>query len=145
MERSSARTTKRRCGTSPRIIVLLVISVFTVLVCADPALANDGAPLLGKWTEKLSHGGQMLVEFTETSMSFTPVDAAGGHPKPANTAQVTFKNLGKSEGSESVAIDIKDPKGGPSSGILAIIKSRDELVLDFPGLGAHVLKRSNDR
>jgi hypothetical protein len=105
------------------------------------ALANDGAQLLGKWVEHLSNGGKTIVDFTETSISFTPIDASGTTVRPTNNSEVTFRKLGTGALDASISIDFKDKNGKPSGGILAVVKSEDEVVLDFPSVGTHLLRR----
>lgn len=121
------------------------IAVITLALWTQATFANDGASLLGKWVENLSNGGTMSVEFTETTLSFTALDASGTTVKPTNTAEVTFRELEKSDAGESISIDFKDKNGQPSGGIIAIVKSQNEIVLDFPGVGVHLLKRAKLR
>jgi hypothetical protein len=106
------------------------------------APASDGVQLLGKWTENFPNGKKMLVEFTDKTMSFTPVDQSGKAVKSVNTANVTFKKLEKSDKGEMISIKVTDKDGKPAGGFFALIKSADEVVLDMPGAGAYFLRRA---
>jgi hypothetical protein len=135
-----SQNTQNLVSTVVRRVGIAIITLF--LWSQATFAANNGVQLLGKWVENLSNGGTMIVEFTETTLSFTPIDASGRTLKPTNTSEVTFKQLGISDAGESISITFKDKNGNPSGGILAIVKSENKIVLDFPGVGVHLLTRA---
>ena len=122
-------------------LLLATIAGFSFLSFA--ALADVGNPLIGKWVEKFANGASMQTEFTTTSISSTPMDAAGKPSGSTITAQVTYKNLGHNEKmGDGYSIDFVTPDGKPAGpGIMGYLKTPDALELDFPSASTHNLKR----
>jgi hypothetical protein len=107
----------------------LVFSAFCAW--ASAAAASDPNQIIGKWIERFPNGSGMVTEFTATTISSFGVDASGKQGAPPQTTKVTYKDLGDS-------IGVNFAGGG---GILVLVKGPNNIVLDFPGMGAHQLMR----
>ena len=78
----------------------------------------------------------MVVQFTDATMSFSRADGSGQIvPDSTHSAHVHYRKLDK-----SIGIDFDEPGGG---GILAVPESPTQILLDFPGMGAHHLVKVN--
>jgi hypothetical protein len=96
------------------------------------ARAGDPNTIFGRWIEKFPNGAGMVTDFTLQSMQSYSVDPAGKRLKDVGKFAVSYRNLGRS----TIAIDFQ---GG--GGVMVLVKDRDTIILDFPGMGAHTLKR----
>jgi hypothetical protein len=106
-------------------------------VCAGNAYAADPNSIFGRWIEKLPNRTGIVTEFKPQSIESYSVDRAGHRVKEVGNFSVSYLNLSLS------TIGVVFPGGGRS--ILILVKSRDTIVLDFPGMGAHTLKRLSSR
>jgi hypothetical protein len=107
---------------------------------ASAASADAGAPLLGKW-EQYFPRGKIEVEFTKTTITFTLADQNGVTSSAGNSVDVTaYKQLEKNDKDQLISIDVKNKSGG-STAALVIVRSKDAILLDFPGIGGYSLTR----
>jgi hypothetical protein len=104
----------------------------TLLALAGQTLAADPAMLMGKWLEKFANGSGMVTEFTASTLSYYPVDAAGKPTEAARQNEITYLDLDK----ETVRINLQ---GGGS--ISVSVKDAKHIVLDYGGAGLHRLVR----
>ena len=75
-------------------------------------------------------------------MSFFPVDANGKPTATANKIETSYRSLGRSrDGTETFGIELKNPDGKVGPSMMAFVKDRNNVVLDFPGMGATRLTR----
>jgi hypothetical protein len=107
-------------------------------VIADPALAQSTLlpkdnVLIGTWREQLKLGS-MIVEFTDSTMSFSSADRSGQLiSNSTHVAHVHYRKL-----DQTIAIDFDEQGGG---GFLAAPQDATHILLDFPGMGAHHLEK----
>src|SRR5579883_209542 len=113
-----------------RLLLLCGLCLLT-----NEATAADPNQIIGQWIERFANGNGIVTEFAADTISSRPVDAAGKSlpssslPPPM---KVTYKDLGH----DAVGIDF-----GGGGGIMVFIKGPNTIVLDFPGMGAHLLTR----
>jgi hypothetical protein len=119
-----------RVQTLMRLLALTA----TLLLYAVAASAADPNPILGQWIERFPNGRGMVTEFKPDSMESYIVDPSGKRLKDVGNFSVTYKNLDPS----TIGINFK---GG--GGVMVIIKDSDTLILDFPGMGDHTLKKQS--
>jgi hypothetical protein len=111
-----------------------MLAICALLALTTEANAADPNQLIGKWIEHLPNGSGLITEFTATTISSYPIDKSGkaiGSPLPM---KVAYKDLG-----DSIGVDFAD--GG--RGVMVLVKDPNDIVLDFPGLGAHQLTRTS--
>ncbi|HUZ71914.1 MAG TPA: hypothetical protein VMU87_02915 [Stellaceae bacterium] len=112
-------------------LVLFALLLAAFCGSASVATASDPNQLIGRWIERFPNGNGMVAEFTATTISTYGVDATGKRTIPPTTMKVTYKDLGS-----SIAVNFV---GG--GGIMVLVKGPRNIVLDFPGVGAHQLTR----
>ena len=100
------------------------------------ALAGEPIELFGKWKFQ---GPKAIViwEFTTSTVSTTPFDATGKPLAEPNKANISYQYLNNN----SWGINFKTADGKPGGGFIAIIKSKNTVVVDFPGAEAQTLSR----
>ena len=111
--------------------LLCLVIVFATY--AASSYAADPKSILGQWIEKFPNGAGMVTEFTAQSMESYPVDATGKRTASAGKFPVTYRDLDPS----TIGVDFQ----GGGGGIMVMVKDANTIVLDFPGVGAHNLKR----
>jgi hypothetical protein len=123
-------------------LLFLCLLAGACALSAGASVAETANPLIGKWIEKFANGNAMVTEFTPTTISSTPMDAAGKPQGAPRKAEVSYRlvHSGRDLGQE-YAIDFKGTNGQPGGGILAYLKNSDSVILDFPGLAAHPMTR----
>lgn len=109
----------------------------SIAVSGSPTYAADPNVIFGQWVQKFPNGNAIVTDFEPNSMESYNVDANGkrGTDVGRGKYQVTYKDRGQS----IIGVNLSD--GGM---IFIIVKDQDTILLDFPGLGAHVLKRLNN-
>jgi hypothetical protein len=113
-----------------------VLALCATFLYATAAHAADPKLIFGVWIEKYRNGNGMVTEFTPQSMESYSVDAAGKRVKDVGKFSVSYRDLDPS----TIGIDFQ---GG--GGVMVLVKDHDAIVLDFPGMGAHPLKRVEGR
>jgi hypothetical protein len=111
--------------------VAILVGAVAAANAADPNL------ILGRWIEKFPNGTGMVTEFTARSLESYTVDATGQRAKDVGKFAVSYRSLDAS----TVGVDFQ----GSAGGVLVLVKDHDTIVLDFPGTGAHTLKRLGDQ
>jgi hypothetical protein len=110
----------------------LVVQAFLLAVLTTVAHAADPKLVFGRWIEKFPNGNGMVTEFTPTQMLSYTVDAYGQRTKSVGQLAVTYKDL------DPTTIGVDFQGGG---GIMLVVKDKDSILMDFPGMGAHTLTR----
>ena len=99
---------------------------------APIAVAADPNEIYGRWIEKFRNGAGMVTEFRPDSMESYSVDPTGKRVQDVGKFSVSYRNLDPS------TIGVTFQGGG---GVMVLVKDHDTIVLDFPGMGAHPMKR----
>jgi len=119
------------------LIFIVLTLVMTGSASGQTPLLPQDNPLIGTWREHLKLGS-MVVTFTDSTMSFSSADASGQIvPNSIHVAHVHYRRMEKAVG---IAIEFDEQGGG---GIFALLQSANQIVLDFPGMGAHHLEKEN--
>jgi hypothetical protein len=88
--------------------------------------ADDFAPALGVWVDKLPDGTLMVLSFTPETVSFQPFDATGKGGAPA-TMPVTYKKQANGD----LQLDPKDPAIGEP--LRVTVKNPTTMEIQFTG------------
>ncbi len=113
-----------------RLTLLACAAAASAFFAATPSRAAGVSAIYGLWVETLANGGGMITQFTPTTISAWGIDADGQQISPTTAETVTYRDLGGVIGVDFV-------KGG---GILIQVRGPTDLVMSFPGEGAHQLK-----
>ncbi len=108
-----------------------------VVLSALTMSANAAEPdaIFGRWIEKFPNGNGLVTEFSASQMVSYGVDYFGRRGRNVGQYYVTYKNLGPS------TVSVEFQGGG---GVMLAIKDSKTIMMDLPGMGAHLLKRMED-
>ena len=116
------------------------MAIFVLLV--SPIAVADPNPILGRWEDARPNGQRLIWEFTESTVSFVPVDAVNKPTSAPNKIETAYKRLGRTgDNWETFGIELKNPDGKPGHSMMAVLKDHKNMILDFPGMGAARLVR----
>jgi hypothetical protein len=108
------------------------VAAALLMMSAALAWSADPGSLYGKWLERFSNGSGMVTEFTATTLSYYPVDAAGKPTEAARENDVTYLDL------DAGTVRVNLQGGGALS---VLIKDPKNIVLDDGGAVSHRLVR----
>ena len=115
------------------VVVIAGVVMFLGQATVAAVAADDSAPVVGTWVDKLPDGYLMVLSFTATSVAFQPFDAGGKGGAPT-TIPVKYKK--QSNGDLHLT-----PEGDVGEPLRVTIKNPNTLELQFQGREPRTLTR----
>ena len=116
-----------------RIVRIGAAVVGFFMLLGQAMAADDTAPIIGRWVDRLPDGNSMITGFTAHTVTFYSVNAQGMSLGPPTTITVQYRKLADG----SLLATPVDAFGEP----LMVKVKNDIMVLTFEGLAPRTLTR----
>ncbi len=120
-----------------RIVGIGAAIVGFLMLAGQAMAADDTAPIIGRWVDRLPDGNAMITQFSPRTVTFFSVNGQGMSMGPPTTITVTYRKMPDGSLLATPIDDFGEP--------LNVKVKNDIMVLTFEGLAPRTLMREKEQ